>query len=73
LTSFYKKFVDETVMNLKESRLEQEFPDFRMLMEEYRDGILLFNLTDQKVWTKAIKDTTGAKEYYAKSVSRFFL
>ena len=43
---FYKKYVDETVMNTKESRLEQEFPDFKMLMEEYRDGILLFNLID---------------------------
>ena len=68
---FYKKYVDETVMNTKESRLEQEFPDFKMLMEEYRDGILLFNLTDQKVWTKAIKDTTGAKEYYAKNKDHF--
>jgi peptidyl-prolyl cis-trans isomerase SurA len=69
--AFYKRFVDETCMNTKESRLEQEYPDFKMLMDEYRDGILLFNLTDQKVWTKAIKDTTGAKEYYEKNKDHF--
>ena len=40
-------------------------------MNEYRDGILLFNLTDQKVWSKAIKDTTGSKEYYEKNKEHF--
>lgn len=69
--ALYKKFVDESAMNFKETRLEQEFPEFKTLMDEYRDGILLFNLTDQKVWTKAIKDTSGAKEYHGKHKERF--
>lgn len=67
----YKSFVEETCMETKESRLEQEYPEFKALMNEYRDGILLFNLTDQKVWSKAIKDTTGAKEYHAKNKDHF--
>jgi peptidyl-prolyl cis-trans isomerase SurA len=69
--ALYKNFPDETAMNLKESLLEEEYPDFKSLMNEYRDGILLFNLTDQKVWTKAIKDTTGAKEYHSKNKDHF--
>ncbi len=69
--ALYKKFVDETNANTRESRLEIEYPEFKMLMDEYRDGILLFNLTDQKVWTKAIKDTVGAKEYYEKNKEHF--
>ncbi len=69
--ALYKRFVDESSMNFKESRLELEFPEFKLLMDEYRDGILLFNLTDQKVWTKAIKDTTGAKEYHEKFKNHF--
>jgi peptidyl-prolyl cis-trans isomerase SurA len=40
-------------------------------MNEYSDGILLFNLTDQKVWSKAIKDTAGAKEFYEKNKEKF--
>ena len=37
----------------------EEVPRVHMLMKEYRDGILLFKLTDQKVWSKAVKDTVG--------------
>jgi len=69
--ALYKPFVEEVCMTTKENRLEKEFPEFKMLMNEYSDGILLFNLTDQKVWSKAIKDTTGAKDYYEKHKDHF--
>lgn len=71
INTLYKQFVDEMCIGMRESNLEKEYPDFRMLMEEYRDGILLFNLTDQKVWTKAIKDTAGAKEFHEKNKEKF--
>ena len=46
-------------------RLEAKHDDFRLLMEEYHDGILLFELTDEKVWSKAVKDTAGLEAYAA--------
>ncbi len=60
----FKKFVDEKVIEYLDSRLEEIYPEFKALVNEYRDGILLFELTDEKVWTAAIKDTTGLKEFY---------
>lgn len=69
--ALYKPFVEESLMNMKDSRLEIENYNFRILMQEYRDGILLFNHTDQKVWSKAIKDTIGAKEFYEKNKEKF--
>jgi peptidyl-prolyl cis-trans isomerase SurA len=38
--------------------------DFRRLMQEYRDGIPLFALLEQKVWTAAAQDTAGLQAYY---------
>jgi len=57
-------FAEQEVMNFEDGRLEQKHNDFRLLMNEYHDGILLFELTDQKVWNKAVKDTMGLKEFH---------
>ena len=68
---FFEQYVNESCMNLKESRLELEYPEFKALMEEYRDGILLFELTDRKVWSKAVKDTAGLKAFYEKNKTNY--
>jgi peptidyl-prolyl cis-trans isomerase SurA len=71
LQQSYKEFVDETIINFEDAHLETKYPEFRHLLKEYRDGILLFDLTDQKVWSKAVKDTAGLREYYEKNKNNF--
>lgn len=60
----FAKYVDDEVLAYEDSQLETKYPEFRMLMKEYRDGILLFELTDQRVWSKAVKDSTGLAAYH---------
>ena len=60
----FKQYVDDEILAFEDGQLEAKYPEFRMLMKEYRDGILLFELTDQKVWSKAVKDSTGLQGYY---------
>jgi peptidyl-prolyl cis-trans isomerase SurA len=60
----YKEFLNDNLIKYENTRLEEKYPDFKNLMTEYRDGILLFDLTDQKVWSRATKDTTGLKDFY---------
>ena len=61
----YEEFVNSTVMDYENSILEEKYPEFRALINEYRDGILLFDLTDEKVWSRAVSDSAGLAEYYA--------
>ncbi|MBN2681810.1 MAG: peptidylprolyl isomerase, partial [Bacteroidales bacterium] len=63
----YERFIDEKVSKYEEDRLEEKYPDFKYLMKEYHDGILLFELTDQLVWSKAVKDTIGLQDFYNKN------
>ena len=62
--NLYEDFVEQRCMDYEEKQLDKEYDDFRNLMKEYRDGILLFDLTDRMVWTKATKDTSGLKTFY---------
>tara|TARA_B100000780_G_scaffold74363_1_gene49962 strand:+ start:1074 stop:3200 length:2127 start_codon:yes stop_codon:yes gene_type:complete len=56
---------EDRVIAYENENLENKYNDFRLLMQEYRDGILLYELTDKKIWSKAVKDTTGLKAFYA--------
>ncbi|MFL5763770.1 MAG: peptidylprolyl isomerase [Bacteroidia bacterium] len=71
LNQLYKQFVEESAVAYEESRLDMKYPEFKALMQEYRDGILLFELTDQKVWSKAVKDTVGSKAFYEKNKTNY--
>ena len=67
----YDNFVNKTLLDYEENRLDQKYPEFKTLMEEYRDGILLFELTDQKVWSAAVKDTTGLELFFEQNKANY--
>lgn len=61
--SLLKKYSDEKALEYEEGQLDNKYEDFRNLMQEYHDGILLFDLTDKKVWSKAVNDTIGLEQF----------
>ncbi len=65
-TSFYDNWEIDAITKLENSKLEQKHPDFRYLMQEYHDGILLFNISEEKIWNYAAEDSLGLSKFYDK-------
>jgi peptidyl-prolyl cis-trans isomerase SurA len=57
-------FSDQTMMDLYRERLEQVEPEYRYLIMEYRDGMLLFETMEEKVWGKSTNDTLGLRAFF---------
>ncbi len=60
----YTTFVNDKLIAYEDSQLEKKYDDFRFLMQEYHDGILLFEVSNREVWDKASKDTEGLDKYF---------
>jgi peptidyl-prolyl cis-trans isomerase SurA len=60
----YNKFLDEELTTYYDENLESEFPEFAHVMEEYRDGLLLFDLMEKEIWERAKTDTVGLQNFY---------
>ncbi|MFN3446887.1 MAG: peptidylprolyl isomerase, partial [Bacteroidia bacterium] len=71
VNNIYKRYVDEEALAYEESQLETKYEDFRNLMQEYHDGILLFDLTDKKVWNKAVIDTAGLEKFHEANKTKY--
>lgn len=71
MNGLYTQFVDESLLTYEEEKLPTKYPEYKALLKEYRDGILLFDLTDDKVWSKAVKDTAGLKAFHATNKDKF--
>jgi peptidyl-prolyl cis-trans isomerase SurA len=67
----YNNFVRQTCVKYESTKLEEKYPEFKALLNEYRDGILLFNLTNDKVWEKAVTDTLGLEAFYEENKSKY--
>ncbi len=67
----FKAYAEKSIMDYEESKLGDKYEDYKMLYKEYRDGILLFSLMDEKVWTKAVNDTAGLKTFYEQNKANY--
>jgi peptidyl-prolyl cis-trans isomerase SurA len=65
LDKVFADFVNEKALYFEEKNLSNKYPEFKSLMREYEEGILLFEATKINVWDKASKDTVGLQKFHA--------
>ncbi|PQJ78748.1 peptidylprolyl isomerase [Polaribacter porphyrae] len=67
----FKEFKEAEILNYYKENLEKVEPDFANTLQEYRDGLLLFELMQQKIWEKSSKDTLGLKSYFNANLENY--
>lgn len=67
----FERFTDEQLNQYYNDNLETEIPDFGIVMEEYRDGLLLFDLMEKEIWEKAKTDTVGLEKFYIANTAKY--
>jgi peptidyl-prolyl cis-trans isomerase SurA len=63
--------LSDQILTYENSVLEKKYPEFRYLMNEFHDGILLFEISGKKVWNRAQEDSTGVKKYYEDNKNKY--
>lgn len=71
INTLFNQFEEEKIVELENKHLEEKYPEFRYLLQEYHDGILLFNYSVDKIWNVAMNDSVGLKKYYSENKDKF--
>ncbi len=66
-----EEYVSEKAIDYQQSQLAEKYSDFRNLMREYEEGILLFEITKEEVWDKASNDKEGIESYYEQNKNEY--
>jgi peptidyl-prolyl cis-trans isomerase SurA len=64
MQQLYNDFVNRSLLMFEKEHLEEKYPDYKYLVKEYRDGMLLFQRMEVQVWSKSLTDSTGYRAYF---------
>ncbi|TNE68972.1 MAG: hypothetical protein EP344_00890 [Bacteroidetes bacterium] len=69
----FENWSNEVALQFEESQLDKKYPDFKSLMREYEEGMLLFDAAKMEVWDRANADSTGLEQFFEQSLKGKFM
>jgi len=70
MNALFGSFIDQEVLKYFKENLKNTDPEFAATLKEYEDGLLLFELMQQKIWNKS-NDSTALKNYYDQNTAKY--
>jgi peptidyl-prolyl cis-trans isomerase SurA len=71
VTRLLEKFENKVLLDYEETKLEEKYPEIANLLQEYHDGILMFNISSEKVWNKATEDKVGLNKFFRNNLNKY--
>ena len=66
-----ESFEYDQLLRFENEHLENRYPEFKQLMQEYRDGILMFEISNKEVWNRASEDVKGLEAFFNKNKKKY--
>lgn len=61
----------EQALERAEKELDDKYPEFRFLMNEFYEGSLLYEMSVREVWDKAAQDEKGLEKFFKKNKKNY--
>lgn len=71
IEALFEQFKKEKLFAYYMNHLEEIYPDFANTINEYKNGLMLFYIKSDMIWTKAAKDTVGQKEFFEQNKNNY--
>jgi len=71
LRSYYNDFLARRLLDYEKGILEIKYPEFKVLMNEIRDGVLLSQVMEEQVWQRSLDDSTGQRRVYEQNLDQY--
>ena len=72
IKNLLNKFINLKLLEYENLQLEKKHPDFARIYQEYHDGILLFNISKDKIWDVASTDTARLQNYFDQTAKKYY-
>lgn len=69
----WNSYLDQVMLDTEKANLENKYPEFKYLMGEYHDGLLIFEISQKEIWNKASNDSIGLVAFYEANKSNYVM
>ena len=67
----FEAYLQEKMTRYERDRLEEKYPEFKALVQEFHDGMILYEINTRRVWSEATKDSVGLENYYEANKEKY--
>ncbi|TLX75251.1 hypothetical protein E9993_10145 [Labilibacter sediminis] len=65
-------YIEDKIIDYEKTKLEDKYPDYKYLLNEYHDGLLIFEISQKEIWNKAMDDSLGIANHYEANKGDYF-
>ena len=71
LRTHYNDFLNKRLLEYERDNLEKKYPEFKALMKDIREGVLLSQVMEEQVWQRSLDDSLGQMKLYQQNIDQY--